>query len=71
MNECYVDYPTLIKNAGKNGYGKSVSQSPAKPKYRYLVDCGTEGECKTIQSWVTSKNPAYSGKIIKLQEGNK
>lgn len=66
LNECYADYPTLIKNAGKNGYGKSVSQSPAKPQYRFLVDCGTEGECKTIQSWVTAKNPAYPGKIIKL-----
>ena len=66
LNECYVDYPTLIKNAGKNGYGKSVSQSPARPQYRFLVDCGTEGECKTIQSWVTAQNPAYPGKIIKL-----
>ena len=45
---------------------KRISQSPAMPQYRFLVDCGTEGECRTIQSWVTSHNPAYAGKIIKL-----
>jgi len=47
-------------------YQYDVSQSPAKPQYRFLVDCGTEGECRTIQSWVTSHNPAYAGKVTKL-----
>ena len=47
-------------------YQYDVLQSPARPQYRFLVDCGTEGECRTIQSWVTSHNPAYAGKIIKL-----
>lgn len=64
LNECYVDYPTLIKNAKKNGYGTIVI--PSVPKYRYYIDCGTEGECKTMQSLIVSKYPAYKGKIIKI-----
>ena len=31
MDECYVDYPTLIKNGGFNGYAKPKPAAPAAP----------------------------------------
>lgn len=32
MNYCYVDYPTLIKKNGKNGYSKgTVNVKPSNP----------------------------------------
>lgn len=66
LNECYVDYPTIIKQAGKNGFG-TVSQAIAKPQYRFTVDCGTEGECQTIQNVIVSNlGEGYKGLINKI-----
>lgn len=31
LDECYVDYPALIKNGGFNGYSKPTSPPPDKP----------------------------------------
>ena len=32
MDECYVDYPKIIKNGGFNGYTKPQPAAPAAPK---------------------------------------
>lgn len=40
-NYCYVDYPTAIKSAGKNGYGAAVP-SPPKPR-TYTVQAAKTG----------------------------
>ena len=28
LDECYIDYPTIIKNAGLNGFTKSATTTP-------------------------------------------
>lgn len=37
LNEGYVDYPSAIKSAGKNGYTKPVMQQSAKPTEKKKV----------------------------------
>lgn len=32
LNECYIDYPKLIKNAGRNGFKKPLTDSAEKKK---------------------------------------
>ena len=32
IDECYIDYPTIIKNAGLNGFKKSDTQSSVSEK---------------------------------------
>lgn len=46
---CYIDYPTLIKNAGLNGFKKSSQSTTTKPvedeKPKYTVYTVVEGDC--------------------------
>lgn len=66
LNQCYVDYPTLIKKAKKNGYG-AINTTPQVPEFRFTVDCGTEGECKTIQNTIIRYlGEGYKGKISQI-----
>lgn len=44
---CYVDYPTLIRNAGKNGY--------SKPDLLPYIPHMTASECQTYLAWVAEK----------------
>lgn len=44
---CYVDYPTLIKNAGKNGY--------SKPDILPYIPHLTSSECQTYLAWCAAK----------------
>ena len=41
MNHCYVDYPTVIKNAGLNGYTKN-----SKPVVQTFTVKATQGDIK-------------------------
>lgn len=44
---CYVDFPTLIRNAGKNGY--------AKPDLLPYIPHMTASECQTYLAWCAAK----------------
>lgn len=44
---CYVDYPTLIRNAGKNGY--------SNPDLLPYIPHMTASECQTYLAWCAAK----------------
>lgn len=44
---CYVDYPALIRNAGKNGY--------SKPDLLPYIPHMTASECQTYLAWCAAK----------------
>lgn len=49
---CYVDYPTVIKAAGKNGYTKP---EPAPDVYPPYIPHITAAECQAYLSWCAAK----------------
>ena len=62
MNYAYQDYPTLIKNAGLNGFTKAAQA--AVPETRYNVSfsgISTKGEAETIKNKIEAMG--YIGKI--------
>ena len=53
LNECYIDYPTLIKNAGKNGFQANSAPTIKTPEYYEVTfTTKTKGEAESIQAWV-------------------
>ena len=76
ISECYVDYPSLIKKAGKNGYSVNTQSTPVntvkpeapKVKFNILFGCGTKAECEAIQKAVAEHlDEGYKGKIIECK----
>lgn len=55
MDICYVDYPTVIKAAGKNGYSKPV-ETAAKPVEPHVKD--------TVQVTMQVNGKTYSGVLV-------
>ena len=58
LDVCYVDYPTAIKSAGKNGYPKPVeaNDKPAEPQVK-----------DTVQVTVTIDGKPYSGVLVAVE----
>lgn len=71
MNICYIDYPTIIKSAGLNGFSKpvEVSQEPQSNKYKVGDYVSFNGIYESVSS--TQKLYPYftSGKITAIKEG--
>lgn len=60
MDECYVDYPKMIKESGKNGFEKPKPQEPeAKP----VEPKPEEPKPKTIDVEVTVDGVKYAGTL--------
>ena len=38
LDECYIDYPTRIKNAGDNGFPKPAAPAPAKKSMKVTIE---------------------------------
>ncbi len=69
MNECYVDYPTLVKQAEKNGWKKATETKPtAKPNVKppTTVKSYKKGDAITL-----NKTPIYISKSSKKAVGKK
>lgn len=58
MNYCYIDYPSIIKSLGKNGFSKDISEA-VKP-----VDVIVETPKATSSKWTDKMD----SEILKLQE---
>lgn len=55
LDECHVDYPTVVKAAGKNGYAKPVDTT-AEPKHTVMYIPGiTAAEVQTYLAWCAAK----------------
>ena len=55
---CYVDYPMIIKAAGKNGYTKPEPETKPEPNadvYPPYIPHITAAECQTYLSWCAAK----------------
>ena len=62
LDRAYVDYPELIKAAGKNGYEKPIETPAVKP-----VETLTETSAKnTVQVTVNINGKAYSGILTEI-----
>ena len=58
LDECYVDYPTVIKAAGKNGY----------PKHAEVPDVPVEPPVKdTVKVTMDINGKAYSGVLVAVE----
>jgi hypothetical protein len=63
MDECYVDYPKMIKESGKNGFEKSKPEvKPVEPKPEPVVK-PEEPKLKTIDVEVTVDGVKYAGTL--------
>ncbi|MBR1528572.1 MAG: hypothetical protein IJ642_04625, partial [Oscillospiraceae bacterium] len=62
MNYCYKDFPSIIKNAGLNGFTKPVDTAPVeKPVETVETAHGTEK--KSIDIQVLVDGVQYSGTV--------
>ena len=57
MNISYIDYPALIKEAGKNGFKKSTTATPAKPVQQEVVYVVKSGD--TLSTIASKYNTTY------------
>ena len=56
LNRCYVDYPTFIKKAGKNGYKK-------KSLYSINVKCNTIKDVSKVQAALSKLGSEFTGEV--------
>jgi hypothetical protein len=57
MDECYVDYPKMIKESGKNGFEKP------KPEVKPVEPKPEEPKLKTIDIEVAVEGIKYTGTL--------
>lgn len=64
LDIAYIDYPTLIREKGLNGYSKSEANKPVEGKtfYRVYIDkeFATENEAKLVAGYLAN------GKVVKV-----
>ena len=60
LDECYVDYPTVIKAAGKNGFAKPAETPAVKPVEPAVHD--------TIQVTMQVNGKTYSGTLTAMED---
>lgn len=63
MNICYVDYPAMIKKAGKNGYGKSAAET-----YRLTASLSKTGLTATEANSLEIKLKTLGCNVTKVVE---
>lgn len=54
LDECYVDYPTIMKTAGKNGYTKPEQPTVTDRKPKYIPDL-TAADVSIYLAWCAAK----------------
>lgn len=59
MDICYIDYPTVIKAAGRNGYSKPAETPAVKPVEPTVQD--------TIQVTMQVNGKRYSGTLVAVE----
>ncbi len=65
LDECYVDFPTIIKSGGYNGYTKSTTEKTTT--YTVTVSgIKTKSEAEKLVS--TIKTAGYTGKITEVSK---
>lgn len=72
QNYCYVDYPTMIKASGLNGYPKSQEATDiSKPDIIYAIKTasGWLPEVKNSEDYAGLESKAAIGVMIKLSDG--
>lgn len=61
LNVCYVDYPSMIKKAGKNGYGKTTN----KYKITATINNVDEKDVSTISNKLTALGCSVTKEVQK------
>ena len=73
LDECYQDYPAMIKQAGLNGYPKENTVTETPVNAGEVTDKNDETETKTVEVTVNINGEVYSGTLkprVTIQHDN-
>lgn len=65
LNECNVDYPSIMKQRGLNGYAKETKPEPMSDKYRYLAVAGVYDTYDEALNKVRELDKTNNGACVK------